>query len=75
MCPEKGAVEVRSKVLLSGGGGGGKGREKNLSSLLEGWDSSEENKCCDVSCSFWKWILRGPKVGRLFQVMQSKRSR
>ena len=68
-------MEVRGKVLLRRRGGSGKGREKSLSSLVDGWDLSEENKRCDANGCFWTRILRGPKLGRLFQGMQSKKSR
>lgn len=65
---ERGPMEVRGKVLLSRRRSR-KGREKHLSSLTDGWDLSEENKCCDANCCFWTRILRGPKLGRLFQGM------
>ena len=50
----------------------GKIEKKNLSSLVDGWDLSEEDKCCDANCCFWTRILRGPNLGRLFQGTQSK---
>lgn len=64
-CTGKGAVEVMSKVFLSGRGGG-KGKEQIPNFLFSGWDLSEGDKCCDASCCSWKQVLRGPKLGRVF---------